>query len=289
MREGWHGLLLEEPEDDPVELTSPDSLRNKLLIKVKYTPPEEPVSASSSDEEEGAKPAASNKMAQELSSMGIYTRGMSFKSLNASEASNLVNVFSLCEAKIDDVLETHPHELLNHNRHHFMGSHPSGARIDSFNMDPSSFWRNGIQMVALNWQTWDMGMVINNGMFADTEGWILKPLVCLINSQDISRIFRTNQAQTQSPQKTSELSITFYSGQNIPLPEGRTSPQRFNSYVTVELHVEGPGDNYGDESESYERDEKDTDFTTSHNGCDIDFHEDHLRCPHINGVLEELL
>ncbi|RSL46672.1 hypothetical protein CEP54_013742 [Fusarium duplospermum] len=175
MREIWDGLLLEEPAVAPVELPSPEYLRNRLLIKVKYAPPEEAASASSSDGEEKSKPAASYKMTQELSSMGIYTRGMTFKALDAPEVLNPVHVFSLSEAKVHDVLETNPYELFNHNRYHFMRTYPSGARIDSSNMDPSNFWRKGIQMVALNWQTWDTGMVINSGMFADTQGWVLKP------------------------------------------------------------------------------------------------------------------
>ncbi|KAI8660888.1 Phosphoinositide phospholipase C [Fusarium keratoplasticum] len=281
MREIWDGLLLEKPEVEPVELPSPNSLRNKLLIKVKYAPPEEPVSATSSGDEEGNKSVTSNKMTQELSSMGIYTRGMSFKVLDAPEASNPMHVFSLSETKVQDVLDTAAYELFNHNRYYFMRTYPSGARIDSSNMDPSSFWRKGIQMVALNWQTWDTGMMINHGMFADTQDWILKPPGYRphLRGKPASNIINT---------KDIKLSITFYSGQNIPLPKGYTSPRKFSPYVNVELHVEGPGDDHSVESETYERDEKYTDFTTSHKGCDIDFQQDHISFPHINGVLEEL-
>ncbi|KAL2680529.1 hypothetical protein Neosp_008131 [[Neocosmospora] mangrovei] len=143
MQEIWDGLLLEEPEVEPVELPSPDSLRNKLLIKVKCALLGRPVSAMSSDDEEGNKPATSNKMTQELSSMGIYTRGMSFKTLDTPEASHPMHVFSLSETKVQDVLETHACELFSHNRHYFMRAYPSGARIDSSNMDPSSLWRKG--------------------------------------------------------------------------------------------------------------------------------------------------
>ncbi|KAI8715828.1 Phosphoinositide phospholipase C [Fusarium sp. LHS14.1] len=281
MQEIWDGLLLEEPEVEPVELPSPDSLRNKLLIKVKYARPERPVSATSSDDEEGNKSATSNKMTQELSSMGIYTRGMSFKALDTPEASHPMHVFSLSDTRVQDVLETHAYKLFNHNRYYFMRAYPSGVRIDSSNMDPSSLWRKGVQMVALNWQTWDTGMMINNGMFVDTQGWLLKPPGYRPYLHDKPG---TNTVNT----KEFKLSITFYSGQNIPLPEYCTSPEKFKPYVSVELHVEGPGDNHGDESESYERNEKYTDFTTSHEGCDIDFQEDHLSFPHINGVLEEL-
>ncbi|RSL96075.1 hypothetical protein CEP52_011694 [Fusarium oligoseptatum] len=148
-------------------------------------------------------------------------------------------------------------------------------------MDPSSFWRKGIQIVALNWQTWDTGMMINSGMFAHTGSWVLNPpgYRPYLQNKPGSNIVNT---------KDIKLSITFYPGQNIPLSEDCISSQRFNLYVTVELHVEGLGDDHSDESESYERDEKYTDFTTSHKGCDVDFREDHLCFPHINGVLEEL-
>ena len=30
-------------------------------------------------------------------------------------------------------------------------------------------------MVALNWQSWDKGMMLNEGMFAGEQGWVLKP------------------------------------------------------------------------------------------------------------------
>lgn len=117
MREVWDGLLLKESDVNPTELPSPDSLRNKLLIKVKYAQPERPVSASSSDDEEGDKSANSHKMTQELSCMGIYTRGMASKALDAPEASHPMHVFSLSEVKVQDVLETNAYELFNHNRY----------------------------------------------------------------------------------------------------------------------------------------------------------------------------
>lgn len=236
MREIWDGLLLEKPEVEPVELPSPDSLRNKLLIKVKYAPPEEPVSGTSSDDEGGNKSITSNKMTQELSRMGIYTRGMSFKALDAPEASNPMHVFSVSETKVQDVLDTHAYELFNHNRYYFMRTYPSGARIDSSNMDPSSFWRKGIQVVALNWQTWDTGMMINHGMFADTQGWILKPpgtyhrKGCWFSDSSVPRISPASPGKTSLKHNQHERHQTFH---HLLLRSKHPPPERL--YVPTEI------------------------------------------------------
>jgi hypothetical protein len=56
-----------------------------------------------------------------------------------------------------------------------MRTYPSGLRVNSSNLDPTVFWRKGIQIVALNWQNWDEGMMLNEAMFAGTSGYVLKP------------------------------------------------------------------------------------------------------------------
>ena len=55
--------------------------------------------------------------------------------------------------------------------------YPGGARIDSSNADPIIGWIAGNQMVALNYQTSDMPMFINHGMFLQNGscGYVLKP------------------------------------------------------------------------------------------------------------------
>lgn len=52
---------------------------------------------------------------------------------------------------------------------------PRGTRIGSSNLDPLRFWRTGSQIASLNWQNYDRGMQINEGMFVGSKGWILKP------------------------------------------------------------------------------------------------------------------
>src|SRR2546423_8065853 len=48
-------------------------------------------------------------------------------------------------------------------------------RENSSNFDPCFFWRQGIQMVVLNWQRLDKAKMLNEGMFTGEEGWVLKP------------------------------------------------------------------------------------------------------------------
>ena len=56
-----------------------------------------------------------------------------------------------------------------------MRTYPKGLRFSSSNFNPLPFWKAGVQIVALNWQKCDAGTMINEAMFADSGGWILKP------------------------------------------------------------------------------------------------------------------
>jgi hypothetical protein len=182
MLETWGEFLLPAPQEDATHLPSPAELRGKILVKVKYAPPEggSPLGAdNNSDEADMPAGAAKNKkpskIIQALSKLGIYTRGVSFKSLAQPEAAMPTHIFSLSENGVMEVHEKSSRELFEHNRRYLMRTYPSGLRIRSSNLDPPVFWRKGIQIVALNWQNWDEGMMMNEGMFAGTSGYVLKP------------------------------------------------------------------------------------------------------------------
>lgn len=181
MNEAWGDVLVSELDKDPTELPSPGELMGKILIKVKYAPP-----SSSPDEVESgednnaptpanAEPNKPSKIIQELSRMGIYTRGVTFKSFTQPEASMPTHVFSLAEKKYLDHHEKKNSELWEHNKQYLMRAYPSGLRIGSSNLNPTVFWGSGTQIVALNWQQTDEGMMLNEGMFSGTGGYVLKP------------------------------------------------------------------------------------------------------------------
>lgn len=185
MQEIFAGLLVESPADDPAGMPPPGDLRGKILVKVKYTAPGKKEKAEDSSDrlpadaenpEVAKKAAKPPKIIEALSSLGVFTRGVSFKSLTQPEAKMPTHIFSLSEGTVADVHEESAQELFEHNRHYMMRAYPSGTRITSSNLDPQVFWRKGIQIVALNWQKWDEGMMLNEAMFAGTGGFVLKPV-----------------------------------------------------------------------------------------------------------------
>ncbi|KAM5369285.1 hypothetical protein ACJZ2D_009106 [Fusarium nematophilum] len=295
MKEVWGSLLVPEPKSDPEALPSPHELRGKLVVKVKYAPPgtEAPLEESEDDdrapppgEGHGAAKAAKkvSKVIQELSRMGFYSRGVSFKSLTQPEAGMPTHIFSLSEKKVIDVHEKQASDLFNHNRHFLMRTYPWGLRIGSSNLDPALFWRKGIQVVALNWQRWDEGMMLNEGMFAGTGGYVLKPKGYRPNLDD-----KDSNTNTIT-RKTLQLKITVLAAQKIPLPPGDTNARSFEPYVKVELHVEGPDEYHGGPipNDGHEREGEYKARTRTHRGQAPDFGGERLEFPSVPHVVDEL-
>lgn len=170
MKQVWEGFLVTPPDEETDVLPPPSAFRRKILVKVKYTPPgQETPAISDEDAEKLAVESAADKkkkkkkkpskIIQALSALGIYTRAVSFKSLSQPEATMPMHVFSLSEKTVVDVHAKQGLDLFEHNRRYLMRAYPSQFRITSTNLDPLSFWRKGIQIVALNWQKWDEGMM----------------------------------------------------------------------------------------------------------------------------------
>ncbi|CAP68935.1 uncharacterized protein PODANS_7_8960 [Podospora anserina S mat+] len=255
MTETWGDLLLPEPKEDATYLPAPGDLKGKILVKVKYTPPPSASSTSPSGSDtppenidlSTTKPKKPSKIIHALSKLGIYTRGVSFKSLTQPEASMPTHIFSLSESGVSEVHAKSAQDLFEHNRRYLMRAYPSGLRIRSSNLDPAVFWRKGIQVVALNWQNWDEGMMLNEGMFAGTNGYVLKPE----GYRPHKPLPPTPPSAGTAPQAnavthyTMDLAIAVLAAQDIPLPLGDTKPSGFRPYLKVEIHVEEPGERHG--------------------------------------------
>lgn len=56
-------------------------------------------------------------------------------------------------------------QYMNYNMRQFSRIYPKGQRIDSSNYDPIPPWNCGSHMLALNYQTPDKAMQINQGRF----------------------------------------------------------------------------------------------------------------------------
>jgi phosphatidylinositol phospholipase C delta len=105
--------------------------------------------------------------------------------INISESA-CARLLSSIKEHHDTHKHAHPHahilhlpspltSLIHHSSHHMRRIYPKGTRIRSTNLDPSKFWRSGSQVVSLNWQKYDRGMQMNEGLFVGTSGWVLKP------------------------------------------------------------------------------------------------------------------
>ena len=299
MRDSFKGMLcdpIDSPEEKGIskltklELPSPSNLRRKILIKVKYSPPKpEPEEASipgsadpdknesnenvitswpDSDDEatkDIRKAEKPSKIIDALSQMGVYTRSCHFKSFNQVEAALPTHVFSLSETALLQIHKADPGGLFEHNQKFFMRAFPSGLRISSSNLDPVLFWRLGVQMVALNWQTMDAGMMLNEAMFANTEGWILKPEGYRRHS------ISSQPSQVDTFPGASRFSVEFFAGQDIPTPKG-VEGAKFHPYIKCELHVESDLSTDGRAKEGEYKQS-----TKSSSGCDPDFKREVLR------------
>ncbi|TFA99495.1 1-phosphatidylinositol 4,5-bisphosphate phosphodiesterase 1 [Trichoderma ghanense] len=292
MKDVWAGLLVTEPESAIESLPSPDQLRRKILIKVKYVPPGTPldkVDTMSSEQQvpvpAGAPPPKPAKTIQELARLAIYTQGVTFKGWTQPEAGMPTHIFSISEKKFIDYHEKQWATLFNHNKHFLLRAYPAGFRIGSSNLNPAIFWGGGAQIVALNWQETDEGMMLNEGMFTGTGGYVLKPegyRSKLTSKEDIS---------TPSPitiaRKTVSLAFTFLSAQNLPLPPDEKSAKGFRPYVKVELHVEASKNSHA-ESDGHVHDSEYKVRTKTHKGCDLDLAGERLEFKAIPGLVEEL-
>jgi len=250
MDECFKGLLVDFDRADGAKLPSPKDLSKKILIKVKYSPPTtsdeatqvaagtlsktQTQSSRSGDDEavppkDGAK-AKPSKIIEALSRFGIYTKSYSFKSLDQPEAAIPAHVFSLSESALIEVHKENPADLFDHNKRFFMRAYPKGTRVSSSNLDPTLFWRKGVQMVALNWQKCDAGVMLSEGMFANTGGWVLKP----------ENYRATAEYSDNGASHGSWFNIEFLAGQNIDPPKDVDAAD-FHPFIKCELHAVVPG------------------------------------------------
>ncbi|KAK5664132.1 hypothetical protein OQA88_347 [Cercophora sp. LCS_1] len=300
MQEVWKDYLLPTPDDDAQSLPAPGDLLNKILVKVKYAPPHKQDTGTPPSEEEVAlaakaspkKDAAApkpSKIIQALSKLGIYTRGVSFKSLAQPEASMPTHIFSLSENGVQEVHQKSARELFDHNKKYLMRAYPSGLRIGSSNLDPAPFWRKGIQIVALNWQNWDEGMMLNEGMFAGTGGYVLKP-EGYRSERPAPTPAAANPQASAVTHYNMDLTIEVFAAQSLPLPIGDPDPKGFKPYLKVEVHVEEPGERHGSDipADGKEKEGEYKAKTKSHRGCDPDFKRQVLKFEQIPGVVPEL-
>ncbi|KAF8063431.1 PLC-like phosphodiesterase [Lyophyllum atratum] len=254
MREAWRGKIVDGPLEgiDDMEV-APKHLMGRILLMVEYYPPtasgtgvESDSSSSSSsssdeededaDEEAGATawPKRTPKhvharISEELAQLGYYARSMKPRKgwLEQEITSPKHILINISESSLSSLLKLPPSLslLLAHAQRHLRRIYPRGTRIGSSNPNPLPFWRSGAQVVSLNWQSFDRGMQVNEGMFVGGPGWAVRPR----GGRGVEGVWEGRRRVVGRVVGVSSL----------PAPNGRAG-KTYGTYVCAQLmHAEG--------------------------------------------------
>ncbi|XP_062715033.1 1-phosphatidylinositol 4,5-bisphosphate phosphodiesterase gamma-1 isoform X2 [Aedes albopictus] len=125
-------------------------------------------------EDERRKMERNSRVAKEMSDMIIYCRSVPFKNSNWV----FYEMSSFPETKAEKYfLQQETRLFVRYHRNQISRVYPKGQRLDSSNYNPVPLWNTGSQMIALNYQTPDKPMQLNQAKFRDNGacGYILKP------------------------------------------------------------------------------------------------------------------
>jgi phosphatidylinositol phospholipase C, delta len=209
------------------QLPSPEELRGKVILKGKR-PPE----LDDEDEDAGSKKKIESESGKELdvdkdlASLTLL-HGTKYKNFNTSLSEPHSHMHSIGESKINKILAGGPDNIYmlwrQYNEFHMTRTYPAGTRVDSSNYNPLLAWSTGCQLVALNFQTSDQPLILNDSMFRQNDGcgYVLKPPAVLGRS---------------SVDSNRKLFIRVLSGSCLPKPYGAKSGEVVDPYVVVTLH-----------------------------------------------------
>ncbi|CAK4030340.1 related to phospholipase C [Lecanosticta acicola] len=248
MRETWgdrllskavrdHGTSEEQGSGDKVKL---EELGSKIAVIVEYHLPSEADPESSADEDEDQqirkdhrayreekKKAPADGIIPELADLGVYAQSVKPASNDWFESSlehgphnHLINV---SESGLLSLLPAASEKIGHHNAEHLMRVYPKGTRISSQNLNPVPFWGLGAQICALNWQTFDHSMQLNEALFAGSDGYILKP-----------EGLRHGGSGTGNIGRKRKLVLHIAGATDVPVPEDREADE-IRPYVTCTL------------------------------------------------------
>ncbi|CAB4254174.1 similar to Saccharomyces cerevisiae YPL268W PLC1 Phospholipase C [Maudiozyma barnettii] len=177
--------------------------------------------------------------------------GVKYRNFSLPESKAVAHCFSLNEKKVNSMCKDVSLKLSldKHNRRYLMRLYPHVFRYKSTNFDPIYYWKLGIQMVATNWQTNDLGQQINLAMFQLTNqkneiahsGYVLKPLSLRSKVGKVNDLISMyDQLQLENFSEPNEIKIKILSGQLLPkLENNSSSDSDFAPYVVVKFIIDG--------------------------------------------------
>lgn len=124
------------------------------------------------------------RVAKEMSDLIIYFRSVPFK----DKGWVFYEMSSFPETKAEKYFVQQYGQLavVKYHQNQISRVYPKGQRLDSSNFNPMPFWSVGSQMIALNYQTADKPMQMNEAKFRDNGGcgYVLKPKFMLHDKFD---------------------------------------------------------------------------------------------------------
>lgn len=231
--------LSSPPSMSPPDRTGSFWSASRASIASGARTPASPTSSAEESDVISEKRRKKSKIIKVLGDLGVYTQGVKFPGdFRNADAKTYNHVLSFAERTFENVANTHEmkEQLEKHNKRYLMRVYPSAFRIRSDNFDPLKYWRRGVQMCALNWQTYDLGMQLNEAMFAagdDQTGYVLKPVeMCPTAPNDSS------QELIKKPgKKLIRFSIDIISAQQLPRPRGLSADAAMNPYIEFEIYT----------------------------------------------------
>mmetsp|Transcript_10055 Transcript_10055/g.22037 ORF Transcript_10055/g.22037 Transcript_10055/m.22037 type:complete len:1175 (+) Transcript_10055:169-3693(+) len=173
-----------------------------------------------------------HRVAPELARLTTL-HGTKFKSWHESNRAPAFHMHSFSESKVRNKLRRgyNKQDWIIYNQTHMSRTYPAGARVDSSNYNPLLGWSSGCQMVALNFQTEDACLRLNDGRFRENGncGYVLKPSSLMILSgtqrQQATRIEETDdddgrdEEQEDEGTHISEPPLSKESGDSDDIPD----------------------------------------------------------------------
>lgn len=219
-------LVTEAVHADGTEAKLSD-LEGKVITMVEWYAGDEAKAAAATEGKEGKDKETKVKIVPELATLGVYAQSVKptsdawLKGEMRDPANPLLNIG---EGPLLEIIDKHekPDAVVRHNASALMRVYPAGTRITSHNLNPVPFWGVGAQVAALNCQTFDHSMQLQEAMFDGTDGWALKPA------------YLRKEAGPR-PTGTTVLRLTVAGGSDLPVPEGRDG-EDIKPYVTCTLY-----------------------------------------------------
>ncbi|MGH0157501.1 UNVERIFIED_CONTAM: hypothetical protein FKN15_041592, partial [Acipenser sinensis] len=176
------------------------------------------------------------KLARELSDLVIFCKSVHFPDFEtARETQAFYEMSSFEESKALKLAQESANSFVIHNTRQLSRTYPRGIRTDSSNYNPVDLWSAGCQIVALNFQTSDNSMDLNQGKFQQNgfSGYILKPRFMRDGQTQFDPTSLT-QGEWLTPKK---LHVMIISGQQLP----KENKNKNNSVVDPLVRIEISG------------------------------------------------